>query len=553
MWQKKSLLVLFLIIVLATVFRLYRLDEFPSFHADEADFANNGYSILKTSRDQEGNFLPLGTTSVGDLRPAFYAYLSAFSIKLFGFNELATRLPTTIFSLLTIVLLFFITLEIFKDKKMALLSSFLLAVSFWHITLSREASEKIVALFLVTCGIFWLYRYLHTLKIRYILMALVLFFISIHTYYAPRFFLLVFLPIIHFFLKKSFFSKKGFFVATLFSVFCLLTIFFTFFYSTSSERIKQLSIFNNPSTIALLGEQIREDGSTGNVLLTRFFHNKPLAFTLTTVKNYLSYFSPQFLFLDGGFPNRVKVPAVGLMNYFEFPFLLIGVYLLMKRLLEERMPELKILFCWILISIFPAALTFDEVPNIYRTILILPPLIMIIAYGMVKSFSFFSKNKLFIIIMPIFIFGYGWSFAYFLHQYFVHYEIHQPWSRNYAQKILALTIQKNYSQAKIVFVPELYGGVEQMFRFYLQFNPAQYQKERLLTDKSHQRFRNIQFTPEICPYPRLLQNGQYKNSPDYIFVNAPECRIKWLDENYLLIDEVKWKDGNPAYDIIKGI
>ena len=68
MKNKKSLAILFFISLFALGLRLYKIESLPSFHADEADFANNAYSILKTGRDQDGNFLPLGTTSVGDLR-----------------------------------------------------------------------------------------------------------------------------------------------------------------------------------------------------------------------------------------------------------------------------------------------------------------------------------------------------------------------------------------------------------------------------------------------------------------------------------------------------
>ena len=117
---------------------------------------------------------------------------------------------------------------------------------------------------------------------------------------------------------------------------------------------------------------------------------------------------------------------------------------------------------------------------------------------------------------------------------------------------LAQAITKDYSQAKLVFVPELYGGVEQMFRFYVKYDPAGYQKDRLLSDKSHQRLGNIQFTPEICPFRKLILDGLYKNSPDYVFVNSPGCHAEWLTKDDRIDQTIYWRDGVPAYEIIKG-
>ena len=71
-------------------------------------------------------------------------------------------------------------------------------------------------------------------------------------------------------------------------------------------------------------------------------------------------------------------------------------------------------------------------------------------------------------------------------------------------------------------------------------------------EKSRQRLGNIQFTPEICPFRKLIQEGGYKNSADYVFVNAPECHSKWLKKTDTVDKTIYWRDGLPAYEIIKG-
>lgn len=549
--KNRHLIILFLICVLAFILRFYRLSEIPSFHADEADFANNAWSILKTGRDQDGHFLPLGTTSTGDLRPAFYMYLTAGSIALFGYNELATRIPTVIFSILTVILLYYLADELFKNKRIALLACFLLAVSFWDITLSREASEKVVALFLVTAGILALFRYLHRSRPKYAIMAAIAFLISIHTYYSPRLFLLLFLPIAWLLAKKTFPIKKNLAILGIFSAFLTINVYFTFFYTNSRERLNQLSVFKNPKSTAILGELTREEGNTGNPLVTRFFHNKLTVFAFTVAGNYAEYFSPRFLFLDGGQPQRIKIPNIGLMNPIEALFLLLGLFLMISRMVKEKLTDLMILFWWILAAFIPAAFTFDEIPNIYRTCLVIPPLVMVTAYGMISLWAMFNKKRIFQVLILLIGVGYSWFLAYFLHQYFIHYEVHQPWYRNYAQKVLALTLTNRYAKARLIYVPQLYGGVEQMFRFYLKYDPVQFQKDRQTMDMKNQHFLNIIYTPEICSFRDLLKKQQLANHQDIVFVDSPECqRLFWPDDQ--IEDTIRWKDGLPAYMIIKG-
>jgi len=552
--KNRYILILFLIVIFAFALRFYQIADIPSFHGDEVDFANNAWSVLKTGRDQDGNFLPIATTSIGDLRPAVYMYMTVASEFVFGFNEFAARLPSVIFSVLTVVLIYFLADDFFKDKKIAIISSLLLAMSFWHISLSREASEKVVALFFVTLGIWLFYRYLNFEKIKYLLLGLISLSISIQTYYSPRIFLLIFLPVmVLFFWKKKPLKTNISLLATVVLI-CLLTVFFTFFYGNSRERINQLSVINNPRSVALMGEQISEDGVAGATKLTRIFHNKITAFGLTTIDNYLEYFSPKFLFTEGGFPQRIKIPGIGLVNMIEAPFILVGISLLLKQLFSKWNPEIALLFIWIVFAFVPAAFTFDEIPNVYRTSLVLPPLIMVTAYGMSTLLPILRRNIWLKFGGVLLSFFYVSFFGYFLHQYFVHFEYHQPWYRNYAHKVLAQTIKDNYSDAKIIFVPQIYGGVEAMIRFYDKFDPAQYQKDSLTMDKKAQHYKNIIYTAEPCPYPELLGKGKYINSPDYVFVDSPDCRPQILktDPNYIPDMTIYWKDTTPAYEVIKG-
>lgn len=82
------------IVLLGFLIRAVAIDKFPvGFTADEASFGYDAYSILKTGRDQWGQFLPIVLKSFGDYKSPLYAYLTIPSILIFGLTKFAVRLP----------------------------------------------------------------------------------------------------------------------------------------------------------------------------------------------------------------------------------------------------------------------------------------------------------------------------------------------------------------------------------------------------------------------------------------------------------------------------
>jgi len=546
-----SFLLLGLILLISGFFRFYRVNEIPSLHGDEVDFGYNAYSILKTGKDMSGDRFPIGTVSSGDYRPALYMYLTIPSIKIFGFNEIAIRLPTIVFSLLTILLIYLVAIELFSDRFVALFSSIFLGFSFWHIVLSREASEKIVALFFVLLGIYGLLCFIRKKQLLLLMASIISFLLSIHTYYSPRLFLMLFLPTVFIIFQKSLSIRtKGALVLAI-TFFVLLTVYFTFSFKTSSERINQLLIFRHPETMALLGQQIREEGQKANTTLTRVFHNKIVNFSFTIIKNYGEYLSPGYLFFEGGFPRRVKVPDIGLINIVEFPFIAYGIYRMVVESNEKRKKYHTMLFVWIFLAFIPASLTFDEIPNIYRTILVLPAMNIIAAYGLIAIWKEYKSRSWFkwigLCIMAI----YGWMLFYFFHQYIIHYEIHASQYRNYAQKELATILRKDYKSDKRIYVTTLYGGAEQMLRYYLGYDPVDFAKLGYPKNAPYTGFDNILFVPDICPYPKLVAQIRKEYSGDLVFINAAECRSRGIDEVFPSTARAFWKDGSLAYYVIE--
>jgi len=66
--MKNKLISLFLII--GIILRFWQLTKYPvSLSMDETAIGYNAYSILKTGKDEWGEFLPLAFKSVGDYKP----------------------------------------------------------------------------------------------------------------------------------------------------------------------------------------------------------------------------------------------------------------------------------------------------------------------------------------------------------------------------------------------------------------------------------------------------------------------------------------------------
>ena len=205
---KVQFIALTLITLVAIWLRFWQLGKVPaSPNWDEAALAYNAYSILQTGKDEYGETLPLILRSVDDYKPGLYAYLASPSVAVFGLNTMAVRLPSAILGTLAILAVFFLVKELFAKNKhgphLALLSSFLLAISPWHLQFSRAAFESSVGMFFNTLIVLF---FIKGLKKPWLLILSALFAgLNIYVYQAEKVFgpLLV-LVLVIIFRKKLF-------------------------------------------------------------------------------------------------------------------------------------------------------------------------------------------------------------------------------------------------------------------------------------------------------------------------------------------------------------
>lgn len=372
-------LILPLILLVALIFRVLWITQVPiGFNADEASFGYDAYSILKTGKDQWGNFMPLVLKSFGDYKSPLYSYLDIPFVAALGLNKFAVRLPAAILGTLAVLAVYLLVKQETKKELIALTSAFLLAVSPWHVMLSRGAYEANLITLFVPLGIYLFLRGKYNL-------SAVAFGLSLFTYHSAK----LIAPLVFVFLFLYFKPKKALTSLLTFSAF-FLVLAYTFTIGGGS-RIAERSI-----TAGALEEgakvKIELIQKGVNPTLARALHNKYQVMAGRFISNYSQYFSGRFLFSQGaGESTYGMAPGVGV----TYPFA--GIFLLgiIPLLLDEKEKRLKIttglVVVWLLIAPLPAALATGVGYSGNRAAGMIAPLVILEAVGLFGWVSLFKN------------------------------------------------------------------------------------------------------------------------------------------------------------------
>ncbi len=521
----RNLLLLFLVIILAIFLRFYHLSSNPpSLTWDEAAWGYNAYSLGIDGKDEFGKFLPLTyLESFGDFKPPVYAYLTAIPVKLFGLNEFSTRFASAFFGLATVILTFFLTRRIFyniqEDRKniIALVSSLILAISPWHVLLSRAAFEANVATFFVVLGV---YLFFESLDRKWLLPLSVLsFIVSMYTFNTARIvapLLILGLFFIH--RKYLFFAMKKE-LATAFMVGFLIFLPLFLFLITPQARLRfhEVNIFSDSSVVVRANQQIENDS---NAFWSRIIHNRRLGYAVEYVKHYFDNLSPEFLFIKGDGNPKFSIRDMGQLYIWEIPFLVAGILFLFRR----REGHWWIIPYWLIVGIIPAA-TARETPHALRIETILPTFQILTAVGLFEVFKIVSsiQYRVFSIkIEKLFAIGFLllalFNFLYFYHNYFRHYpkEFSAEWQYGYREAIEYATANEQKFN-RIIFTEDL-GRPYVYILFYKQYAPAKFREEAKVEREAlgfvHVRsFGKYKFVKSVSDNIDKTSNNLYIDSP----------------------------------------
>ena len=540
----KEKLILIFILILASVLRLCQIGHVPiSLDWDEASLGYNAYSIMQTGKDEYGKFLPVVLESFGDFKPALYAYLIIPFLSIFGLTEIAVRLPSALIGILAVLLTYFLTKELLKRTDLALIASFLLAISPWHIQFSRVAFESSVAMaFNLAAILFFLKGFKKPL---FLSISAIFFALSLYTYQSEKLFvplmLLILISIFFQHLKRI--PKKNIFLAALILIMLSLPItHFTLTNQNSLARAKGVSFLSDINSLLQRNVKILQRDTDRGDYLGLLFDNRRVVYVKTAIQGYLSHFDLNWLFITGDLTNRHHAPQMGLMYIVELPFLLIGFYFLLFNSFIPIDKKTKIfLLLWILATPIPASFT-TGVPHAVRTLNMLPSLQIITALGLVTAVIKISKLKTLILalLFSLFIF----NFSFFINQYFVQQNYYYANEWNYGYRELVEYIKPIHTKYKKVIVSSQ-GYLDQsyiFFLFYNKYDPHKYLAEGGTQisgiERSGNRFLNYEFG-----------RFDYYHEKDLpvLYVGTE----KDLPENFKTIKRINFPDGTQALRVME--
>lgn len=475
--KNKTLLII--VLVFAFFLRFFHCwDNPPSLYWDEVSMGYNAWSVATTGKDEYGEKYPLLFESFQEYKLPGYIYALVPFVRFFGLNELSVRFPSIIAGALAVLAIYLLAMQMFGSRQLSLLSSLLLAVSPWHIQFSRAGFEANIGLTTVIFAVYFLInsiKFKKRLYLGFIFLSLSLYFYNSLRIFTPLF--LVFFIYLYWQKLKS--AKRQLFIAFLLSSIVFFPLFTKFIQPASLNRFSYVSIFSNPDILKL---SIEEKEMDGNSIIARSVHHRYIVYATEILRGYFSHFTTDFLFL-GKEPNiRHHVADIGLLYIWQLPFILIGIFVLIKK----RHKFVKILLLWIILSPVPACFT-QPTPHALRSFLMLPVLIIFTAYGM---YFIWQRTRPFIRkILGLFVtFVFILEFASYLHQFYFHYPLYSNREWAYGYKEVFSALKNNISRYDNIYVTGKYWRPYIFALFYLE-HPA----ENFQANISHDHIENIYF------------------------------------------------------------
>ena len=454
-------ILLILIIVISALTRILFLGQFPNgFTGDEAQQGYSAYSILKTGRDEWGELLPIFPRGFGDFKPPLYTYLAIPSIAIFGLTIEAVRLPAALVGILAVLVLYFLTKELFKDQKIAILSSFLLAINPWHIQLSRTAFEGGLGVLTFSLGLLFFLKS----KRKDLIIAAVCWGLTLYTYHSWRVFTVMFILGLVLLFRKNLLTIKNLVVGV-----CLAIFVIPLFFNINS-------IMARSSDVGIIGaKQLEGYFAEKSVTplpptIDRALDNKVFFIGKQFFENYLSYFSPAFYFTNNRPDNTyLNFPHFSLLFSFEIVFWIAALYALITKKIQNR----SIILLWFFLSIIPASLATGGM-SANRATTLLPLTAIISGFGAkiildkIDSLKFkFLKQGL--IFVGVF------SFLMFLHFYFINLPNTPPMNLRYGYDSVFKKVLEVEGDYEYIIISKTFTEGQIFIAFYSQMDPRTFQ------------------------------------------------------------------------------
>ena len=516
-----------LIVLIGAVIRTVGIvNPETGFYVDEAALGYNAKSLIETGTDEYGQSLPLAFRSFGDFKSPLFIYSAIPLVKLLGI-PLGVRLTAAIWGVLTIWWTAEISRTILKKEKKktacvaGLVTAVVLALSPWHVNLSRHAIEAVMATALWSLGLLLLVRKKYST-------AIISLSLSALTYHSTKYAVpLLFLILAGFYLTKNKRLKiKGVDKFSLIAgLFALLVI------------VINLQGFSNARAggVALLGvngwwKTIRDMAAS-----------------------YLAYFSPRVLNL-GDWQVRNSVYGIDNVPLLVIIFFFFGLWTTGRKWFKTKQLNYLIVLLALLLSPLPASATIDPFHSI-RSLIMLVPLAVLAGLGLAELAKKLNKNcfKLLSVLMVCFSL---WQMIFLSERLWVQNTIvgYDDWAWGYEQVIEKVKEIEPEEYEKIYIDTTdasaayslwmVFAGVKTEDKIPYEngyYDPVKWQSPKKLVIEGN---KTIYFKEVYWPTDQLMKNtlfvGSYRRFHDSALKEA-EAKV---------VEEIKDKTGKTWWMIV---
>ncbi len=474
----KTIIIISIFFIIGAILRFILISKIPvSIYWDEAADGYNAYSILHTGRDEYGTFFPILFRSFNDYKMGGYVYLISIAEFLFGLNEFAVRFPSAFFGSLTIILVFFLTKEILyfsksfreKSNNISILAAVLFAICPWSINFSRAGFEANVALFFVGLAVWFFLKNVREHKKIFYFLSTFTFVVGIY-FYRSEF---VFIPLILIVLLitfKNFFKEnlKLSIINLLFLIVLLIPLAFAIKSEVTSDRGVKVSVVYNAFDDQV---QFSRDRLYFNNIIGKAIFNNKTAIIYKAIQNYEQNFNPVFLFTQGDPNKRHSTDGMGIIYLIDAPFLLFGLY----KILRSKGNSKLLIVGWLLCGFIPSAIA-DINPHSLRGLNDVIIFEIIIAIGIFSFIDLLKNKNIRKITIGFTILLYLIFFIRFINLYFFvdPTKVGNLWADGYQELYSYIAPQQN--NYKKIIISGHYWEPYVYFLFYSKYDPYLYQK-----------------------------------------------------------------------------
>jgi len=405
--DKKTLILLILVLALAYFFRFWHLNSIPP--GLYPDVALNAMQAISEP------FKVFYPENFG--REGLMISLTYLSFLIFGTSIWSLKFVAAFFGFLTVIGIYLLTKELFiqcekkKAELIALFTTFFLSISFWHVNFSRIGFRVILLPFTMVFAFYFLFYGFRTKKPWSFILGGIFFGLGFYTYTSFRIaVLLLGLALLNWLLiyrvqklNKQFFVYASLFLIVTFFVALPIGMYFLENPKEFISRAGPVSVFSTDSPVKEFEKSL--------ILHLGMFN----------------------IYGDGNWRHNYS----GSPLMYPWPvgiFFLMGIFYSMSQLFKARkssMPFSKeiiasygLLVLWWIIMLLPGILTYEGVPHALRTLGAAPPSYIFAGIG-AAMFLAWLKNKyigkniklfsyyLFISVLVIYCIFFAW-YKYFI-------------------------------------------------------------------------------------------------------------------------------------------